>query len=48
MIPAELADRVDDSIYVPQFHAVHQLVKFIEIIFDLYIIQAVALTVSLV
>ena len=48
MIPAELADRVDDLIHVPQFHTVHQLIQLLEILFDLGIIQAVALAVSFI
>ena len=48
VIPAELADRIDNLIHLPQFHAVHQPVKLSEIFFDLNIIQAVTLTVSLV
>ena len=43
MIPAELTDRINNLVHLPQFHAIHQLVKFIEIVFDLGIVKAVAL-----
>ena len=43
MIPAELTDRIDNLIDLPQLHSVHQLVQFIEIGFDLGIIQPVTL-----
>ena len=43
MIPAELTDRINNLVQLPQFHAIHQLVKFIEIVFALGIVKAVAL-----
>ena len=48
VIPAEPTDRIDDPIHIPQLHTVHQLVQFMEIIFDLGIIQAVTFAVSFV
>ena len=38
MIPAELADWVDDSIHLPERHSIHLLVQFVEVLTDLFVI----------
>jgi len=48
MIPAELADRVDDPIHLLQGHAVHLPVEFVEVFLDLFIVVGVVLVVALV
>ena len=48
MIPAELTHRVDDPIHLPQFHAVHQAVELIEILFYLLVIIWIAFIMAFV
>ena len=48
VVPAELTDRINNLVHITQVHTVHQLVQFMEIIFDLGIVQAVAFAVSFV
>ena len=48
MIPAEFANRVDDLIHLPQGHAVHLPVEFVEVFFDLLVMVRVILVVTLV
>ena len=38
MIPAELTDRINDVVHLPQGHPIHLLVELIEIRFDLFIV----------
>ena len=48
MICTQLTDRVDDLIHLPEGHAVHLPVEFVEVFFDLLIIVRVVLVVALV
>ena len=48
MIPAELTDRIDDVIHLPQGHPVHLLVKLIEVCLYLLIIIWIVLVVAFV
>ena len=38
VIPAELTDRVNNFVYLPEQHSIHLLVEFIEICTDLFVI----------
>lgn len=48
MIPAEGADRIDNPVHFPQGHPVQQAVQFTKIRFDLVIVYAIRIAVSLV
>ena len=48
MVTAQLADRIDDLIHLPQGHSVHLLVKLIEIRLYLLIIVGIVLVVAFV
>ena len=48
MIPAQGTDRVDDSVHLPQLHAVHGLVQGIEICLDLLIVQIIDLVIGFI
>ena len=48
MIPAEFAYRGDDPIHLPQFHAVHQAVKLVEVLLYLLIIVWIVFVVTFV
>ena len=48
MIPAKLADRIDDLIHLTKRHSVHLLVEFMEICPDLLIIVGIVFVVVFV
>ena len=48
MIPAQLADGIDDLIHLSQRHPIHLLVQLIEICFDLFIVIGIMFVVALV
>ena len=48
MIPAEGADRIDNPVHFPQGYPVQQAVQFTKIRFDLVIVYAIRIAVSLV
>ena len=48
MIPAEPAYRVDDPIHLPQLHAVHQAIEFIEVLIYLLVIIWIAFIMAFV
>ena len=48
MIPAELANRVNDLIHLPQGHSIHLLVKLVEVRTDLFIVVWIVFVVAFV
>jgi len=48
MVPAQCTHRVDDPVHVPQFHAVHLSVEFVEVLLDGSIVHPVGFRVSFV
>ena len=48
MIPAQLTDGINDSVYLLQGHTVHLPVELVEVFLDLLIIVRVVLVVALV
>ena len=48
MIPAKLTDRINDLIYLLQWHTVHLPVEFVEVFLDLFVVIGVVLVVALV
>ena len=48
MIPAKLADRIDDLIHPPQRYSVHLLVEFVEVRTDLLVVVGIVFIVALI
>lgn len=48
MFPAEGADRVDNTIHVPERHAIHLLVELVEVRADLFVVIGIVFIVALV
>ena len=48
VVTAEGADWIDDSVHLPQWHAVHQFVQFVEILLDLVVVHQIDFVVCFV
>lgn len=48
MVPAKAADRVQDPVHLPEGHAVHLLIKLVEVLFDSAVVHGVDLGVGFV
>lgn len=48
MVTAEGADWIHDLIHLPEWHAIHQLVQFMEVLLDLVIVHQIDFVVGFV
>ena len=48
MIPTQLTDGINDSVYLLQGHTVHLPVQLVKVFFDLFVVVRVVLVVALV
>ena len=48
VVAAEGADRIHDFVHLPERHAIHQLIQFMEILLDLVIIHQIDFVVGFV